>query len=91
MPLHRINAIISNGNQIVAQQALETCFRVTSRGVKGKGTSINATRTGAVLDSARSSEYQFQGMVYYYSPTLPLLILTMHSHCWNSLGACGHQ
>jgi len=65
MPSRRINAIISNGDQIVAQKVLETCLRVTSRGAKRKDTNMNATRTGAALDSARSSEDQFQCMVHY--------------------------
>ena len=90
MPLRRINAIISNGDQIVAQQTLETCLRVTSRGARGKDTNSNATRTTAVLDSAKSSEDQFQGTVNYYSTPLPLLIPKVHSICWDSLGACGH-
>jgi len=65
MPSRRINAIISNGDQIVAQKVLETCLRVTSRGAKRKDTNMNATRTGAALDSARSSEDQFQCMIHY--------------------------
>jgi hypothetical protein len=52
--LGSISAIFSSGDQIVYRKTLETRLRVTSRGAKTRN--VKATGTGAILDSARSSE-----------------------------------
>ena len=58
---HSVTAKFLDGDQIVAQHTLETCFRVTSRGAKAKN--LKPTRMDADnLDSARSSEDQIQSV-----------------------------
>ena len=80
-----ITAIISSGDQIVARQTLETRLRVTSRGAKPK--TVNATRTGPSLDSARSlDDLILQGVLRLLFYTLQLLIRIMQRPCGSSPG-----
>jgi hypothetical protein len=75
--LGSINAIISNNDQIIAQNMLDTCLRVTSRG--GKTKKVNARRACTILDSASPPEDQFQGLYPVLLYTLRLLTLTYSS------------